>query len=329
MGWRGALRSLGAASRRIGREQHRQHRELLKRQERNHKLQAAQQAALEVASYEKYLDLVTTVHRDCSEVWDWSSVLKAPAPVPPVRSNQLEAAQRVREQQHSPGFFDKVFGRLEAKAAASDRSIEEARAADQTRYAAALKEHETSMGEWKTLQRIAGGVLAGDAAALKEALEELNPFEDIKELGRKVNLSFSPRYAEAAVFLHGIEHVPREIKSLLKTGKVSTKLAPESFINQTYQAHVCSCVLRVARELFAVLPFPKVFVHGLALLLNPQTGNMEPKPIISVLMPRETFGALNFERLDPADCMRNFVHQMAFSKAKGFSPVSLLNPRDF
>jgi hypothetical protein len=44
MSLRGTLRSLAAASRRIEREHHRKHRELLKRQEHSAKLAAAQKS---------------------------------------------------------------------------------------------------------------------------------------------------------------------------------------------------------------------------------------------------------------------------------------------
>ncbi len=109
--------------------------------------------------------------------------------------------------------------------------------------------------------------------AFKEALDELKPFEEIKEIGRSVQMQFTSQYIEATVRLHGPELVPREIKTLLKTGAVSKKPASESHLHQTYQKHVCSCALRAASELFAVLPFEKVFVHGIGELLNPQTGN--------------------------------------------------------
>jgi hypothetical protein len=328
MGWRGTFRAFAAASRRHEREQQRKQRELQKRQQGLANLGAAHRAAHEVEVYENYLDLITSIHRDCGEVLDWGGVKNAGPPLKPEYRSQLETTQRTREAQNRPGLWDKITGRVDEKLSASELSIQHARAADQIRYDAAMKEYESKLEEWNVLQRIASGVLNGDVPAFKEALDELKPFGEIKELGRNVQMSFNQRYVEATVRLYGPEHVPREIKSLLKSGAVSTKPASETFLHQTYQKHVCSCVLRVVRELFAVLPFQKVFVHGATELLNPQTGNKEPRVIISVLVPRATYATLNLDGVDPVDCMRNFVHQMAFSKLKGFSPVSQLNPRD-
>jgi hypothetical protein len=157
----------------------------------------------------------------------------------------------------------------------------------------------------------------------------LNPFGEIKEVGRQVRFRFSPAQAEATVSLYGPERIPREIKSLLKSGNVSAKPASDGFVNQTYQTHVCSCVLRVARELFAVLPFQTVLVHGVADLLNPQTGHKEPHTILSALLPRNTFSTLDFEKADPVHCMRNFVHRMEFSKVRGFSAIDPIDSKEY
>jgi len=286
MGWRGTLRSLVAASRRVEREKHRKHQELLKRQSQAIRLQAAQrsvnekellkrqqllarlsvehQSAAEVDAYTTYVNSITSVHQNCSsDTWDWSIV------------------------KNTAGTAD------------------------------------------PELEQIAAGVIAGDVSAFKKALEELNPFAEIKELGRTVQMSFNQRFIQATIGLYNQDRVPRYCKTLLKTGTVSTRPASESFVQATYQKHVCSCVLRAARELFAILPFQKVFVHGAADLLNLQTGNKETQVIVSVLIPRATFETLNFTTLDPVDCMRNFVHRMEFSKARGFSSVSPLDPREF
>jgi hypothetical protein len=329
MSWRGTLRTLAAAARQHEREQHRRHRLLQQRQQQLARLNAAQRAAHEVEVYENSIELITSVHRDCGEVWNWDAIKKALPPAKPEYSSQIETTQRQREAQRQPGFWDRVTGRLEEKVRASEQAIHQAKAADQARHDAATQEYEGKLEEWKTLQRIAAGVLAGDVKAFKEALDELKPFDEIKEIGRNVQMNFTARYVEATIWLHGPEIIPGEIKTLLKNGTVSKKSASEGFLHQTYQQHVCSCMLRAARELFAALPFQKAFVHGMASLLNPQTGNKEPRAIISVLIPRTTFASLNLENVDPVECMRNFLHQMAFSKFKGFAPVNPLNPRDY
>jgi hypothetical protein len=153
----------------------------------------------------------------------------------------------------------------------SQQAIEEAVKGDQARHVAAMAEYQTKLADWEALQRIAQGVLLGDVTAFKAALEELNPFQEIHEIGRSVQLNFNDRYIEVTTTLHGIDHVPTETKSLLKTGKVSIKKMSVGAVNELYQRHCCSAILRVARELFAVLPFKYVYAHGLTELLNQST----------------------------------------------------------
>ncbi len=75
---------------------------------------------------------------------------------------------------------------------------------------------------------------------------------------------------------------------------------PQSKFNELYQDHVCSCVLRVARELFAILLIKTIIVNGIKNLLNTKTGYKEDQPIISAAIPRETLNQINFEAIDPS-----------------------------
>ena len=190
------------------------------------KLAIEQRVATEVEAYQRYIQSIISIHRNCSEPCDWTEI-------------------------NNTGS--------------------------------------TTDGE---LEQIAAGVIAGEVPAFKQALGELNPFAEMKEVGRTVQMSFNQRYVNATIRLYDQDRVPRYTKSLLKTGAESTRPAPEGVINEIYQKHVCSCVLRAARELFAVLPFQKVFVQGTVDLLNHQTGNKETRVIVSVLIPRGTLEVL-------------------------------------
>ena len=81
---------------------------------------------------------------------------------------------------------------------------------------------------------------------------------------------------------------------------------PKTKFYELYQDHVCSCVLRVGRELVALLPVEMVLVTAMGRLLNKKTGHIEEQPILSVLMPRKTLDSLNFDLIDPSDSMDNF-----------------------
>ena len=96
---------------------------------------------------------------------------------------------------------------------------------------------------------------------------------------------------------------------------------PKGAFYELYQDYICSCVIRVARESFALLPVQVALVHAMGNVLNTETGYMEEQPILSVSIPRETLDGLNLETIDPSDSMRNFVRNMDFKKTSGFKVV--------
>ncbi|WP_223254376.1 hypothetical protein [Bacillus sp. HNG] len=90
------------------------------------------------------------------------------------------------------------------------------------------------------------------------------------------------------------------------------------------QDYVCSCVLRIAGDLFALLPIDYVYIHANDERLNTVTGHTEKETIVSVKIDKETFKSLNLEAIDCSDSLNNFEHNMKFLKTKGFQPVEKL-----
>ena len=85
-------------------------------------------------------------------------------------------------------------------------------------------------------------------------------------------------------------------------------------------------MLRVANETFALLPLETVIVTAVGDVLNTQTGHLDVKPLLSVVIPRSTLRRLDLEAIDPSDSMRNFVCRMDFKKNKGFMVVENIDP---
>lgn len=97
---------------------------------------------------------------------------------------------------------------------------------------------------------------------------------------------------------------------------------------ELYQDYVCGSLLRLARELFALLPIEWVLATAVTPLLNTQTGHMEDAPILSVAIPHETVKKLIFYQIDPSDSFGNFLHRMKFLKTKGFTAIEPINPSE-
>lgn len=75
---------------------------------------------------------------------------------------------------------------------------------------------------------------------------------------------------------------------------------PISKYNELLQDYVCSCVMRVGRELLALLPDDIVIVTAVDALLNSATGHVEDLPVLSVVFSGQTLSRLNVEDVDPS-----------------------------
>ena len=122
-------------------------------------------------------------------------------------------------------------------------------------------------------------------------------------------------------FVNSEEAIPNYELKQTSTGKLSRKDMSKSKFNELYQDHICSSVIRIAREVFAYVPVEYARINAVSNLLNSATGHMEEQPILSVIIHPETINELNLDTIDPSDSMKNFVHNMKFNKTSGFSVV--------
>lgn len=333
MGWRGALRSMAAASRQAaraqaqaqkayGRAQQKQLQEARRVLAALNKQNAALWAQAQVQEFEARVEVLKTVHTECREVMNWRAWLHAPEPAPPAPSNQAEQWALHQLQSHQPGFFDKLTGKAKSEADRLHAGVHAARQHDAQHYQQQLATHAEAVRQLRFVQRLAKGILEGDPEAYRTAMDWRECFAELEELGSRVDVVLvSETQVEADLFLNGDEVIPNEVKTLTASGKLTTKAMSAAQTNDIYQDYVCGSALRVAREVFAALPVREVLVHAIGDVLNTASGHVEHEALLSVLMPRDVFERLNFASIDASDSMKNFNHRMKFQKSKGFSPV--------
>ncbi|MFP9134010.1 hypothetical protein ACLKZ7_13605 [Shewanella algae] len=327
MGWKGTVRSIGAAVRAAERDAKRRQRELERQQIQFEKMQELEQAAYEVEVYENHIDVIQSTHKECSPPIDWNKIASSKQPTEPQRGNDNESEARQSLKSYKPGIIDRLLKREEKKRSLLSQKVDEAIKKDEINYKSSVSKWEKDTNEWKESVAIAKSLLDGKAEAKIEAIENLQPFTEISNLGSSLSISvYDNGILEATINVHGTEIVPSETKSLLKSGKLSVKNMPKGKFNEIYQDYVCSCVLRVGNELFSAIPDNLVIVTAVDELLNSQTGHLEDAPILSVAVSRSTIERLNLEAIDPSDSMDNFKHNMSFKKTKGFERVERIDP---
>lgn len=329
MGWKGVLRDVSAGIRAVEREAQRRQRELEKERKQQLKMAELERAANEVDVYNNYIDVLLSVYKTCSSPIDWQKIRAAKPPTKPTRSNTREKLAQEKLDKYKPGITDKLMKREEKRRGELAETVGSARQQDEEEYQKNFNQYQREYSEWEETQNQTEKVLSGDPDALVEVIKELNPLMEISELGSSIDFQGHQEHVmEALLHIKGEEVVPKKVKALLKSGKLSVKEMPKAQFWELYQDFVCGCVLRVARELFALLPLRTVLITALGNLLDTKTGHIEETPILSAFIPKDTIVKLNFQALDPSDAMTNFVHRMNFKKTTGFNPVEKLEITD-
>lgn len=316
------MRSVGAAMRAADREAKRRQRERDRQQRAFEKTEEIRQAAEQVAEYEAYVQRLISLHTQCGDRIDWNEIASKVAPPEPTHDNTSEAKAKADLDNFRPGMFIKLLRGEDRKRNRLAEAVSKARAKDEKRFKRAYKQWQADMEEWTSSSGLARKVLAGSPNAKLDAVRNHNRFAEISDLGSSVSIAAQDNgLIEATVSVHGTEIIPDEVYSQLRSGRLSVKKMPKGRFNELHQDYVCSCVLRVASELFAILPDETVVVTATDEMLNSATGHKQELPIVSACISRKTFQSLNLARIDPSDSFDNFVHNMDFKKTVGFKSV--------
>lgn len=251
---------------------------------------AAGDAADQVAAYEQQLQMIRRVHETCSETIDWKKISEQPAP----------ASRSVSFNASNDSFSEDLHD-------ASNSKFDD-------------------YGDWKKLHDLSGKILAGDIDSYLEVLAEVKPFEDLTEYGSDFEVGTDDPSSMTVEFnVKSEEVVPQGTLALTSTGKLSRKALAKSTRNDIVQDYVCSCVIRIAREMFALLPVDRVLINAKDSILNTATGHNEDVTLVSVIFDRARFMDTDFSRIDPSDLIEAYPSNMAFKKTSGLGAVEELH----
>lgn len=291
-------------------------RAAIQQQKQQAKMEELQANQLAVKKYENYIELIQNVHRECELPVNWKNIANSDAPfnkedIGPEEHKAIEAYENFK-----PNFMEKIFKKGgENRKSKLKSQIIEAKNKDADLYQS-----------WEESVAFAKRILSGDIDAYYEAIATSNPFEDLVEFGSGFEFGTdTPDKIEIEFMVKSEKVIPEKSKSLTKTGKVSEKKLTKTAYYDMTQDYVCSCSIRLARELFALLPVNTVLVHATDHLLNTATGHYEEPTILSVRFTRERFMDTNFDKIDASDFTESFDHNMNFKKTGGFNSVERLS----
>lgn len=321
---RGAIRSYNAAVHRAERAHQKRAREAALRYKQQLKAQEIVNAAKAVQEYEEYLEILTSLHMDSSESISWEDIKNEAPPSPPTYISSFEDKAKQARLKFKPNLYYKLFGSRK-KLLALDIAIQKGKKKDETNFQLHTSEHQKQLESWEKINTIAKGICDKQPSYYRDAIAHFNPFEDIAQLGSNISFTLQSECGTIDLDLKDENIIPEVVLSLTSTGKLSRKKMPISKYHKLYQDHVCSAVLRLARETCALLPFDKFVVNASNHALNTATGKIEHRTILSVAFSPATLSQLNFECLSPTDAMQNFQHTMKYSSSNGFSGIVPIN----
>ena len=182
-------------------------------------------------------------------------------------------------------------------------------------------------GNNKELVPFAESVLAGNIDSYFKVIAEAGPFDDLLEYGSSFEVGTDdPSMLEIEFRVMSDKVIPESKLALKADGGLIEKPFTKSEYYELVQDYVASTILRVARDSFALLPIQKVLIHAVDYKLNTATGNDDEITIVSVKIKRDALMTINFERIDPSDCLSGFEINEKFRKTAGFAPVDRLLP---
>lgn len=287
-------------------------RQQLQLQRQQQKLNELRENALKVEEYNNLIEVIKGVHKECDDYIDWAHInsLNPPYNPPEFGANKQKALKELEE--FTPSFMEKIFKSTgEKRRRKLEQAVRESELKD-------IEEYE----DWKNLNMMSDKILQGDIDAYFQVIDEMGPLDDLLEFGSDFEFGADDSSTLQVEFrVKSDTVVPNYVLSLTQTGKLSQKNMTKTQYYDLVQDYVCSCSIRIARDMMALLPVDNVVVHAVDNFLNTTTGHTDDLTVLSVVFDRITLNGLNYQLVDPSDALQNFRHNMKFLKTSGLKPV--------
>jgi hypothetical protein len=272
-------------------------KEQAKRQKERAKEREIRLAQLEVEDYENEIDLLLSLHKESPPVVDWGLAFSRLKPFDP-RKLAASARREWRRQ---------AISDLSPTTPPAPLLVEEKESTD------LVEELET----WRLEQRFANAVLGGSGDAYIEVIDAFSHLDEIAAYGSEFDFVVHGKWRLEVTFTAGgPQSIPQQSKVLSASGKVSSRKVPKKVHDELYRDHICSCILRVGREVFSILPIKEVLITVHAAAFDIETASERIGPIYSVVFSRDRFLQIDFENSDPSEVTETFQHSGDFKASR-------------
>jgi len=156
---------------------------------------------------------------------------------------------------------------------------------------------------WRYYHSVAPAILEGDIDTYLSVIYEVNPLDDLLDYG--------------SGFVFGTDDASKmEIEFTVNEAALSSLSASVSLVeyNSILQDFICSTAIRIARDIFSLLPVENAIVHA----------DLRGSTVLSADFDRATMSKIRFGMIDPSDTMARFRCSMDFDPTTGFGSVDRL-----
>jgi len=265
-----------------------------------------------INEYNKVMNMITDMHRHSDEQIDWNYVYNSPQPfnINALGPNAMEVKEQI--DNYVPTTSEKIFKKkLEKKLLNMKNDLRKAMEKDEETY-----------NGWRTLVDLAGEVLKGNIDAYFEVINEMRPLDDLLEFG--IDFEFGSNSSDTIHVEYVADSsntVPFFELSLSSNGRLQKSNLKRSQHNELIRMYIVSSSIRIAKDMFALLPIEKAVVHIVDDYINEVIAKKEKVTVLSVEFERDQLEQANMRNKDPLEILKGFNHNMKFTKSYGFSPV--------
>ncbi len=283
-----------------------------------------QNANYTVREWEKNMDSLKSVHKISSDFLDWENILKVAEPLPPKLITSNVDFHELRFNNYKPSFIDKLFSLTNRRLTNLKESIEQAKEKDNFDFAIENKKFQEKLLNWNQLQNLSKGVLNKDVNYYKQAMNHFYPFKDVIKLGKRLLFTYEENSINVDICTENDSIIPNNQLKLTPTGKLSTREITIAKKNELYIEHICSTVIKVAKEVFKLYTLKYITVNVILNSVNRSTFTSNEHLIISAIILPDKIVELNLDTINVVEVVKSFTHSMKFTKTKGFDFVERL-----
>ena len=270
----------------------------------------------EVADFNNFIEHIISFHKECDYEYDWESILKEPAPFNVGEKGPNEVSALDKLHSYKPNILGKVFKVLDDK---RREELEE-------EVEKAIKEDKKLYKSWENQRKVSQSILQKNPKAYMKLLKDI---QFCNELAGFID-SFKFQASDGGTLIIECninidDVIPTHYKTLTKTGKLSIRKYNKTDYYAVIKGYVSGLTLRIARNIFGLLPIKTVIINIQTDVLDTQVGKVDNITMLSVKIDKTMLKKLNFDLIDPFDALNNFEHNVRFLKTKGFQAVEKLH----